>query len=461
VTPSERDSIRVLSPTACLGLMPLDEASFLRGMQMRPDVVGVDAGSLDPGPHYLGAGTPHVARFQAVRELEILLRSTLEAGIPLVIGTAGGSGGLKHIDWNLECIEEAARRLGRKVRVTVIPTTLDPAWLKGRLRQVVAPGCQHESDLTPEDVDSCTEVVAQVGVEVIMKGFATEPDVILVGRACDNAVFASLPVLRGFPKGHALYMGKILECGGLCLDPSAGYETVVAELDHTGFTLHPASPGFSCTLASVAAHALYERTDAARQSEPGGTLDTRDVTLMPREDGSIRIEGSRFEDEDPYLIKLEGAQKVGYRSMFMSGARDEAMIAHIREIRRNALSRIEEDMKGFGFIAGEDFHASMRVYGLDGVLGDLEPVTTPPHEVGVVLEVVARTQEMARNITYYGKNFVTWVNFPRRITTAGNVAYAHSPSIIDVGEVYRLRVHHLLPFEDMDFFVPYEVEVGP
>jgi hypothetical protein len=460
MTTARGQSVRVLSPTACLGLMPLNEESFLRGMEMRPDVVGVDAGSLDPGPHYLGAGTPHVARFQATRELEILLRATLKAEIPLVIGTAGGSGGLRHIDWNLECIAEAARRLGRKVRVAVIPTTLDPEWIKGRLTTVTAPGCQHDSLLTLEDVDACTEVVAQVGVEVIMKGFATGADVILVGRACDNAVFASLPILLGFPKGHALYMGKILECGGLCLDPSAGYETVVAELDHTGFTLYPANPDFSCTLASVAAHALYERTDAARQSEPGGTLDTSGVTFQPREDGTIRIEGSRFEEGDPYLIKLEGAQKVGYRSIFMSGARDEVMIANMREIRRNALERIDEDMKGFGLIAGEDFHASIRLYGLDGVLGDLEPVTTLPHEIGVVLEVVALSQETARNIAYYGKNFITWVNFPGRITTAGNVAYAHSPSIIDVGEVYRLRVHHLLPFENMDVFVPYEVEVG-
>jgi hypothetical protein len=382
VHPRSRESIRVLSPTACLGLMPLDEQSFLRGMQMQPDMVGVDAGSLDPGPHYLGAGTPHVARFQATRELEILLRATLDAGIPLVIGTAGGSGGLQHIAWNLECIEEAARRLGRKVRVTVIPTTLDPDWLKGRLGEVSAPGCQHDSPLTREDVDACTEIVAQVGVEVIVKGFETEPDVILVGRACDDAIFASLPVLHGFPKGPALYMGKILECGGLCLDPSAGYETVVAELDHTGFTLHPASPGFSCTLASVAAHALYERTDAARQSEPGGTLDTSGVNFMPLDGGSIRIEGSRFEDADQYFIKLEGAEKVGFRSLFMSGARDEAMIANIRDIRSNALERINADMQKFGLIAGKDFHASIRLYGIDGVLGDLEPVRTVPHEVG-------------------------------------------------------------------------------
>lgn len=452
--------MRVLSPTACLGLMPLNEDSFRRGMTLRPDVVGVDAGSLDPGPHYLGAGTPHVARFQAVRELKLLLGATLEARIPLVIGTAGGSGGLSHIACNLDCIDEALRSLGRKARVAVIPTTLDKTWLKHQASDLTIHGCQHDEILTEADVDACEEIVAQVGVESLMRGFEQEPDVILAGRACDNAVFASLPILEGFNRGDALYMGKILECGGLCLEPSAGYETVVAEIDEEGFTLIPGSAVHRCTVPSVAAHALYERTDPSQQAEPGGILDTSDVVFEGRDDGSMRLTGARFRKSETYQLKLEGAEKVGHRAIFLSGSRDPAMIAHLRAIRERALERIGSDMEREGHVIGRDFFVTVRLYGIDGVLGELESVRDLPHEVGIVLEVIAPTSELARNIAYYGKNFIAWSDFPGRVSTAGNVAYAHSPSILDAGNVYRLRVHHLLPIEDFSHFDPYVVEVG-
>ena len=61
---------------------------------------------------------------------------------------------------------------------------------------------------------------------------------------------------------------------------------------------------------------------------------------------------------------------------------------------------------------------------------------------------VATTQELAEDICYYGKNFLVWCNFEGRVTTAGNLAYPYSPTILNLGVVYRLRIHHLLPIED-------------
>ena len=44
--------IRVLSPTAILGYGFTIE-SFIAGMDRKPHVIAVDAGSTDPGPYYL------------------------------------------------------------------------------------------------------------------------------------------------------------------------------------------------------------------------------------------------------------------------------------------------------------------------------------------------------------------------------------------------------------------------
>ena len=46
---------RVLSATAILGY-GFPERSFRAGLKRRPHLIGVDAGSTDPGPYYLGAG---------------------------------------------------------------------------------------------------------------------------------------------------------------------------------------------------------------------------------------------------------------------------------------------------------------------------------------------------------------------------------------------------------------------
>ena len=44
----------------------------------------------------------------------------------------------------------------------------------------------------------------------------TETDVVIAGRAYDPAVFAALPILRGFDPALALHLGKVLECSYHC-----------------------------------------------------------------------------------------------------------------------------------------------------------------------------------------------------------------------------------------------------
>ena len=85
------DEIRVLSPTAILGYgFPV--ASFEEGLRREPHVIAVDGGSTDPGPYYLGAGKSFTQRQAVKRDLELLIKAALDRRIPLIIGTAGGSG---------------------------------------------------------------------------------------------------------------------------------------------------------------------------------------------------------------------------------------------------------------------------------------------------------------------------------------------------------------------------------
>ena len=76
------------------------EISLENGLKQNPDVIGVDAGSTNPGPYYLEAGISFTARSAVKRDIELALPEALKRGIPFIIRTAGGSGGEPHLRWN-------------------------------------------------------------------------------------------------------------------------------------------------------------------------------------------------------------------------------------------------------------------------------------------------------------------------------------------------------------------------
>lgn len=65
-------TFKILSPTAILGY-GFPEESFLKAMAESPDLIAVDAGSSDPGPHYLGAGKPFTDRAGVKRDLRYMI----------------------------------------------------------------------------------------------------------------------------------------------------------------------------------------------------------------------------------------------------------------------------------------------------------------------------------------------------------------------------------------------------
>jgi Alcohol dehydrogenase GroES-like domain len=62
--------IRVLAPTGVLGA-GFEEASFQRGIELRPHVIACDAGSTDSGPAHLGSGRPRPSREAVRRNLRL------------------------------------------------------------------------------------------------------------------------------------------------------------------------------------------------------------------------------------------------------------------------------------------------------------------------------------------------------------------------------------------------------
>jgi hypothetical protein len=119
-------------------------------------------------------------------------------------------------------------------------------------------------------------------------------------------------------------MGKIMECGALCSTPKSKEALALVRKD--SFDIVPLDPLSRCTVISVAAHSLYEKTRPDVLIGPGGELhlDTA-VYEQLSDDRTVRVTGARFLPID-HTVKLEGARTDGYHSVFMGGIRDPILI---------------------------------------------------------------------------------------------------------------------------------------
>ncbi len=73
--------------------------------------------------------------------------------------------------------------------------------------------------------------------------------------------------------------------------------------------------------------------------------------------------------------------------------------------------------------------------------------TRVAHELAIVIEAVAPTQEQADTICGFARSTMLHFGYEGRISTAGNLAFPFSPSDSKVGEVYEFNVYHLMKVE--------------
>ena len=76
---------RVLVPSGVLGL-GFDRDALSAGIERSPDLISIDGGSTDSGPHYLGTGTSKYSRASTLAEWRELLEAAAGKGIRRSIG---------------------------------------------------------------------------------------------------------------------------------------------------------------------------------------------------------------------------------------------------------------------------------------------------------------------------------------------------------------------------------------
>ena len=423
-----------------------------------PDYYCCDSGSDDIGPVPLGADKCASHPDWQKHDLELMLLASREQDVPMIIGSSGDTGTNSRVDMYVEFIKEiAAKHKMKPFKLGYFYSEVDKAYLLKKMRGgAVIEGLDSRGALTESELEHTKRIVAVAGVHPFIKCLEMGADVIIGGRSSDCAVFAAPAIFEGLPENYAYYGGKVLECASFCCEPYGGKETIIGVITADDVKVTAMHPVQRCTVASVAGHAMYERTNPYFEYVAGGKLDMTDCVYEQFDEKTCRISNAKFIPiEGRVKVKLEGSGFVGERYMGMAGIRDPYTIKHIDKVIQWAKDQVEERLHG------KDYQLSYRIFGKNGVMGDLEPVKeTRSHELLVVVEGVSPDDKVAEEVTLIGTRQIFYARLPEVKGTAGTAAFILD-EVVKVSAAYEWTMNHTVAVDDpMELFPTHMITVG-
>ncbi|MGI9418430.1 MAG: acyclic terpene utilization AtuA family protein [Geminicoccaceae bacterium] len=448
--------VKIICPNGHLGFAPLKPESFELGVEAGPDVIAADSGSDDVGPVPLGSDSCASPRAWQAYDLEQMLLASRRLNVPMIIGSAGDTGSDSRVQMYCEIIGDLARKHD------LPPFRL--GWFtsevaRERVRSAIRAGDTVEGldgrpPLDEGELNATDRIVAVAGVHPYLELLQKGADVIIGGRSSDCVVFAAPALFKGACEADAYYLGKVLECASFCAEPYGAKETVMGRIEEDGVHVTAMHPDQRCTIASVAGHAMYERSDPFLEHVAGGVLDMSHCHYEQLTEKTTRVTGQLFRPSEQFRVKLEGAGKVGERYVGLVGIRDPYTIAHVDEViawaRRQVVERFGEE--------GWELHYS--VYGRNGVMGAMEPTTTPAHELCILVQGLAPTAEMAEEVTMIGTRQMFYARLPVVKGTAGSVAFPLD-EVMRASPGYRWTLNHTMAVDDpLELFPTHIATIG-
>lgn len=445
---------RILVPSGVLGL-GFDHAALWRVAKLpeslRPDIICIDGGSTDSGPHYLGSGVSKYSYAACKSEWRELIKLRAELEVPLVITSCGTCGTDGMVDWMLQMTKELLAELQQQVEVGLLYCEPPLELLQQKFLQGSIAALQPDIGLSADTLSEATHCVSLGGAEQINAALAGGAQILLAGRCTDTASIAALPLSRGEHAGAAWHAAKIAECGALCSDnPTSG--VIMVEVDDTGFTVAPLAAGAACSPHSVSAHMLYENSDPFVLYEPGGALQVKSAVYesarMPGIDAAaVRVTGSEWHPDENYTVKLEGARSAGFQVTQLLMLRDEHYVAHAQDwVDKLEAFLHTEILHRMQLQQPSDYTLEFRLIGIDSVLGALENRQAVPVEVGVLMITTASSDEMAAEIAKLANPFL--LHYP--LTDSEELptfAFPYSPAESQRGGLYEFCLNHVMTLQ--------------
>lgn len=439
-----KKELRIVSPNGHLGFAPTKEESFYLAKATKPDYYCCDSGSDDIGPTALGSDrSVSMYRWQK-HDLELMLLAAREQGVPMLIGSAGDTGANSRVDMYVQMIKDIAKehRLP-PFKIGYFYSEVDKDYLYQKLDEnVPIEGLDNRPNLTKSDLEKTDRIVAVAGIHPFMKALDLGADVIIGGRSSDCAIFAAPAIWEGFPEANAYYLGKVLECASFCAEPYGAKESVIGTITHEDVKVTAMHPEQRCTVASVAGHAMYERSNPYYEYFAGGMLDMKDCTYEQYDEKTCRITGAKYYPAEQIKVKLEGSGKVGEKFIGIAGVRDPYTLQHIDDVIHFARAQTEKEFQG------KEYHLHFHMFGKNGVMREMEPVKNiTPHELGIVVEGIAKDKTLAEELTLFATRQIFYARLPEVKGTAGTAAYLID-DVIYAGPSYEWTMNHTVPVKD-------------
>jgi hypothetical protein len=439
------DAVRMISASGILGY-GFPESSLAAGLKRAPHMVGVDGGSSDPGPHYLGSGKPFTTPLAIKRDLTLLLRGAIASRIPMMIGTSGGAGGAPHLALCAQIVREIAREHGLHFKLALIHSEVGKGWLKQKLKAGRVKPLGSAPALTDAVIERAERIVGMMGPQPYLAALAAGAQVILAGRSTDPAPWAALAMHHGIPPAPAWFAGKMLECACNAATPKK-HDCLMATVGENFVEVEPVNPELACTPLSVAVQALHENASPIFHREPGGVLDTSACTIEAVSARAVRVSGMQWTPQ-PYTIKLEAAEKTGFSAITFAGTRDPGLIGQIDAFVDSVRAAVATKASALN-VSPQEYQLVLRLYGKNGVMGENEPLRDAvSHELGILAEAVAKTQEIANAVIGLARVTLLHSDFAGRLCKEGNMAFPFSPSDIERGAIYQFSMRHVVEPDD-------------
>ena len=421
--------MKIVALTGILGYGYSEEALNI-AFSEKVDYVGVDAGSTDPGPYYLGSGRSFTNRDAVKRDLALALPKALEHKAPFIIGSAGGAGSSEHVKWLKEIIAEIAKEQSLSFRLGSVCTDVSKEYVLQKYKSGKVIDMSDEFPLCESEINQSVRIVSQIGAAPILELLQKKADVILCGRACDTAIYASPCIYEGYDPGLSFHMAKIMECGAMCSEPVSAADVMQGYMYDDYFELRPANPIRECKVDRVAAHTLYEQANPYLIFEPDGVCDLTDSTFVQVDERTVRVSGSAFKETEKKTLKLEGVKLSGYRTICCATILDQTTIETIDKIIKTVTDFVKENTKDT--LSPDSYQVNFRMSG------------SKESSLGIIIDVVGATQEIADTVCALLRSRMLHCDYEGRKCSAGNLAFPFSPSDIHVGEVYEFSVFHLV-----------------
>jgi hypothetical protein len=204
----------------------------------------------------------------------------------------------------------------------------------------------------------------------------------------------------------------------------------------------------------VAAHAMYERPNPFYEYFLGGHIDMSECRYEQYDERTTRITGPKYVPAAELRAKLEGAGKIGERYVGMVGVRDPYTIENIDAVIDWSRSQAAERFGSTGY----ELHHT--VYGRNAILGPLEPIKSPAHELCIVVQAIAPTRELAEEVCLTGTRQMFYARLPAVKGTAGGVAFLLD-EVLPASPAYRWTANHTVRLDDpLELFPTFLTEAG-